>query len=175
MTSRLRADALTLAARSLHEEIVAAARRPEFYGEGRTPDTLEGRFDMVSFYGALAMIRLRGEGEAARALSQRLFDIMFKEFDDGLRSLGVGDTSVPKRIKKMAGAFYGRLKAYDDALAADDDAALGRAVGRNILGDEDHPAASALAVDGRRFFDALRARGIDALLDARVRKTARAA
>jgi hypothetical protein len=45
----------------------------------------------------------------------------------------------------MAGSFYGRLGAYTAALGARDQGALAAAVGRNVLGEEGHPFAPALA------------------------------
>ena len=38
--------------------------------------------------------------------------------DNSLRELGFGDLGVPKRMKKMAEAFYGRAAAYREALEA---------------------------------------------------------
>jgi cytochrome b pre-mRNA-processing protein 3 len=40
-------------------------------------------------------------------------------FDEALRDIGTGDLSVGKKIRKMGEAFYGRAKAYDEALADD--------------------------------------------------------
>ena len=41
-------------------------------------------------------------------------------FDSALRELGVGDISVPKRMKTLASAFYGRTKAYEAAMGSED-------------------------------------------------------
>lgn len=41
--------------------------------------------------------------------------------------------SVGKRVRAMAQAFYGRLAAYDAALAAEDDADLAAALRRNLF------------------------------------------
>ena len=45
--------------------------------------------------------------------------------DDNLREMGVGDLAVPKEMRRMGEAFYGRAQAYRAALAAGDDAAAG--------------------------------------------------
>jgi cytochrome b pre-mRNA-processing protein 3 len=47
--------------------------------------------------------------------------------------MGVGDTTVPKRMKRFAEAFYGRARAYDEALASDDPAGLQASLSRNVL------------------------------------------
>ena len=44
--------------------------------------------------------------------------------DDNLREMGVGDLAVPKQMRRMGEAFYGRAQAYRAALAAADDQAL---------------------------------------------------
>jgi cytochrome b pre-mRNA-processing protein 3 len=45
---------------------------------------------------------------------------MFRDLDRSLREMGVGDFGVPKRIRAMIQAFYGRANAYstDDMKAA---------------------------------------------------------
>ena len=58
--------------------------------------------------------------------------------DRSLRELGVGDTTVPKRMKTMMQVFYGRADAYGSALrGSDPQAALANAVSRNILSYND--------------------------------------
>jgi cytochrome b pre-mRNA-processing protein 3 len=117
----------------LLEAVVAASRRPEFYGPGRVPDTLAGRFDLLTLNAALALVRLKASPEAAR-LAQAFTDRLFRHIDSGLREAGVGDLTVPKKMRKLAGEFYGRLEAYAGALAAPE--ALSGAIARNILGDQ---------------------------------------
>ncbi|MEQ8745620.1 ubiquinol-cytochrome C chaperone family protein [Pyruvatibacter sp.] len=117
---------------ALYGVIMAQARDPYFYAQLGVPDTVEGRFDMVTLHTYLVNARLRGGGEAAQALSQDLFDHMFRDMDHALREMGVGDMGIGKRIQKMASKFYGRTDAYEKALADADPAALRDAVGRNI-------------------------------------------
>jgi cytochrome b pre-mRNA-processing protein 3 len=66
-------------------------------------------------------------------LAQAFTDRLFRHIDSGLREAGVGDTTVPKKMRRLAGDFYGRLAAYAGALG--DPSALADAIGRNILGD----------------------------------------
>jgi cytochrome b pre-mRNA-processing protein 3 len=77
--------------------------------------------------------RLKGEAAPATALAQRFFDTMFADFDRSLREIGTGDLSVGRHVKRMAEAFYGRIRAYEDGLAAGD-AELGAALARNLYG-----------------------------------------
>lgn len=123
--------ARTQDALALYDIAVAHARSEAFYRNG-TADTPEGRFEIIALHIILLIRRGVAEGEGAKPFNQTLFDVMFDDMDAGLRELGVGDTSVPKRIKKMSEAFYGRAKAYGEAIAADDPVALAAALRRNV-------------------------------------------
>lgn len=109
----------------------AASRQPAMFGAGRIPDTLQGRFEAVTLHAGLALFRLRAEAGAA-GLTQLFTDKLFRDFDAGLREEGVGDTSVSKRMHKLAGDFYGRVRAYSAALEAGDKDALSAALERNV-------------------------------------------
>jgi cytochrome b pre-mRNA-processing protein 3 len=122
--------------------VQAASRRPAFFGETRISDTLEGRFELMTVNAALALIRLKAEPEADR-LAQEFADLFFRSIDAGLREAAVGDLSVPKKMRRLAGDFYGRLNAYAAAIEAQDHASLAAAVARNVVTAE--PFAAALA------------------------------
>lgn len=128
----------------LLEAVTEAGRRPTLYAAGRIPDTLEGRFEAMTLYAVLAMIRLSADPDAA-PLAQQFADKLFRAFDAGLREAGVGDTAVPKRMRALASNFYGRLEAYRGAIGVGDRVALASALGRNIFADEAHAFAPALA------------------------------
>jgi cytochrome b pre-mRNA-processing protein 3 len=121
---------------NLHDRIVAAARAPALYGRLGASDTLEGRFETLALHAVLVLRRLRGLPPPADDLAQDLVDALFGGLDASLRQIGVGDMAVPKRMKKLAQAFYGRAGAYDGALDARDEPALVAALARNVTGDE---------------------------------------
>lgn len=125
---------------TLYGAIVAQARNPSFYAEHGVPDTVQGRFEMVVLHAFLVLHRLRDESEERRELGQALFDVLFLDFDRGLRELGVADTKVPRKIRQMGEAFYGRVRAYDEALAAGGEGALEQALARNVLAQPDGQA-----------------------------------
>jgi cytochrome b pre-mRNA-processing protein 3 len=131
---------------ALYGAIVAQARLPGFYVTYGAPDTAEGRFDMVVLHLALVCRRLSHESGAAdapaRKLSQQVFDMFCADMDHNLREMGVGDLTVPKKMRRMGEACYGRLGVYDHALAATDDEELATALARNVLG-ADAPGALA--------------------------------
>jgi cytochrome b pre-mRNA-processing protein 3 len=65
--------------------------------------------------------------------------------DENLREMGVSDLSVPKEMRRMGEAFYGRAGAYRAALAADGDTALEEALLRNLFGGRRSAAIPVLA------------------------------
>jgi cytochrome b pre-mRNA-processing protein 3 len=149
----------------LHDDIVSAARRPALFVGLGAPDTLDGRFEMIALHAGLAMRRLTTISGAGMEIAQELADCVFGHFDDGLREIGVGDTAVPRRMKRLAEAFYGRNAAYGEALNEQTNDRLASALARNVYGVDDvasAPKAAALAryvracveaLDGQRLED----------------------
>jgi len=149
--------------------IVAQARSPAFYRDFGVPDTVNGRFDMVVLHLALVLARLRGSGAETEPLAQGVFDLFCRDMDGNLREMGISDLKVPKQMKGIGEAVYGRLRAYDEALAAPGLAALEKLVSRNLQDgmpgkrrgqpQDDAPAppvaAQALAAYVRESHDAL--------------------
>lgn len=127
---------------SLYAAIVEQSRQPAFYLEGAVPDTVDGRFEMISLHAFLIMRHLKGRGDKAQDLSQAVFDQMFSDMDQSLREIGVGDLSVGKRVKEMAKVFYGRIVAYEAALDGGEET-LEEALRRDLFGTvEDVPETS---------------------------------
>ncbi len=116
---------------ALYGAIVAQARLPGFYRDYAVPDTVEGRFELIVLHLALVLDRV-AEEPALRALGQGVFDRFCQDMDHNLREMGVGDLTVPKQMRRMGGAFYGRAQAYREALAASGDKALAEILTRNI-------------------------------------------
>ncbi len=119
-------------AECLYAGAVRQARTPAFFGEGRIPDSVEGRFEALALHGFLVLHRLKREGDDSRALAQQFFDVMFADLDRNLREIGIGDLAVGKRIKLLAENFYGRIKSYENGLNDAGDA-LEWALARNLL------------------------------------------
>lgn len=130
----------------LYGAIVAHSRDPGFYTDFEVPDTIEGRFEMIVLHAFLLFHRLKGEDEARRELGQRVFDTFCADMDANLREMGVGDLTVPKKMKRVAEAFYGRVGVYDEALASGDEAVLAQALLRNVYGSEAERTTEAAAL-----------------------------
>jgi cytochrome b pre-mRNA-processing protein 3 len=156
---------------ALYGAAVTAARQPVYFGRLGVPDTLDGRFDLVSFHVALLINRLRHDSDAAGPkLAQAVFDAMFADMDVNLREMGVGDLVVGKRVKKMWEAFHGRAAAYEAAFESGDMEALAEALSRNVWrGEAPAGAPAELASQAGAIRAVLAAQPLASLLKGEVR------
>ena len=119
----------------LNGEIMAAARQPAFFLEYEVADTVEGRFELLCLVATTALRRIEKLPAPGPDIAQDLTDAVFAGFDIALREIGVGDLTVPKKMKKMAQGWLGRGVAYRAALDAADHPGLALAIARNVYGD----------------------------------------
>lgn len=132
----------------LHGEIMAGVQQPGLYLHCGAPDTFEGRLEMLILHTSLTVRRIERLAAPGPELAQDVLDGVFRHLDGTLREMGVGDVTVPKRMKKHAEAFAGRAVSYAKALEAGDDSALRLALARNVARDEsaaDSPETRRLA------------------------------
>lgn len=124
--------------------LTTAGRQPGFYLYLNVPDTVMGRFELLSIVMILYFRRTKSSSTSGQEIAQEIVDAFFQDLDHSMRELGIGDQGVPKRMKKFAGMFYGRLESYAAALDGDDVEALAAALARNI-----YPQSEATAADMR--------------------------
>lgn len=122
-------------AHRLYIVLVKQSRQPAFFESCGIADTVAGRFDMIVLHAVLLLRRFNRQPDKTRKLSQALFDYMFDDFDLNLREIGVGDTGIGKRIKKMGTGFYGRMAVYNEGLDSDGDQPLRDSLARNLYRD----------------------------------------
>jgi len=150
--------------------IVAQARKPVFYQEWQVDDTLDGRFDCIVLH--LCLVLQKMESEIARSdvgyFMRTMTEAFFADMDRSIREMGVGDTGIGLRVKKMAQAFYGRKKAYMDANG--EEMALRDALLRNVYRQKDVPAecVASLAAYMARNYRALQGQHVDAMMQGRL-------
>ncbi len=149
----------------LHADIVAAVRDPLFYTDYGVSDTFEGRFELLAVHAGLVLRRLNAAEPPGPAVAQDLVDTIFGHLDSDLREAGVGDITVPKRMKKLAEAFLGRSSAYDQALRQDSEA-LAAALARNVFADRSDGTRLAAYVSSA--YRSLEAASVSALLGQRL-------
>jgi cytochrome b pre-mRNA-processing protein 3 len=130
---------------AVYNAIVAQSRQPVFYAQWQVPDTVTGRFDMISLHMALLFRRLRADSGPQHDFSQAVFDLFFRDMDRSLREMGVGDLGVPKKIQKMGNIFFGLLAALNQAMDRNDATALEAVLARNIYDGNAGPHSASLA------------------------------
>ena len=149
----------------LYVQIVAQARQPVFYSDWGVDDSVDGRFDVIVLHIFLLLSRLEQEGTnpIIEEFSRTVSEAFFSDMDRSLREMGSTDTGVSMRIKNMAQASYGRMKAYKDA--ASDETVMAEALRRNVYREREVKSeivASLAAYMGRNHI-ALKAQSVDAI------------
>jgi len=156
---------------ALYGAVVAQARCPRFYQEYGVADTVLGRFDMIVLHAALLLRRVREGDSAMQGLAQGVFDAFCLDIDHNLREMGISDQGVPRQMRRVGEAFYGRVRAYEAALARPDNGLLAEALARNVYAEAIEPqvAAAHLADYVRRIVDALADQDLAALAEGKIR------
>ena len=149
---------------AIYGMIVTQTREPLFYRDFGVPDTVNGRFDLLVLHLWIVLRRFKPL-EGGVALSQSLFDRFCEDMDANLREMGVGDITVPKRMRAFGEAFYGRVAAYDVALDQGQEP-LAQALCKNILNGEGIAKARRLAIYAEKAMTSLAAIDEAALLGA---------
>jgi cytochrome b pre-mRNA-processing protein 3 len=141
----------------LYNAIVSEGRNAHWYADGKVPDTLDGRFDMIAAILVMTLLRLEDEPDRKQE-SVWLTEIFVEDMDGQLRQIGIGDMIVGKHIGKMMSALGGRLSAYRPAMEPGGD--LRSALERNLYRGVAPDSAALSHVEERlRHFRA----GLDAL------------
>lgn len=170
----------------LYGAIVTHARRPAFFaghGASRTSDgaatvapgggvldTPEGRTAMIIVLMLPLLERLQAGGPRERRVARLLAETFVTDIDDSLREMGVGDMSVPRKVKRAAQALWERYRAYREAAASPDPvAALAAEFAATVPGlDSDPTGAEALARLTLSSAADLRSGPLEALLAGRI-------
>lgn len=153
---------------AVYTAIVAQSRQPVFYAEWGVPDTVTGRFDMISLHLALVFRRLRNEKKVGIEFGQALFDLFFKDMDRSLREMGAGDLSVPKKVRKMTEIFYALLTGVNEAIDRGDRAGVEVVLRRNVFGESEAGRADELAAYLFAQADSLAKQALEAIAGGRI-------
>ena len=101
---------------TLYAVIVAETRRKEFYLGGAVPDTIDGRFAVLSTLLALTDIRLGGGDASAKAVAPRLAERFIADMDVQMREAGFGDPGLGKQVRMMVGSLASRVERWQVAI-----------------------------------------------------------
>lgn len=127
--------------------IVAQARQPAFFTRYGVVDSPEGRTAVIILLLFPLLERLQAGDTRARRVARFLCETFVTDIDDCLREMGVGDLTVPKKVKRAAQALGERCLAYRRAAGGSEPAkVLAEELATSIPGLENDPrAAEALA------------------------------
>lgn len=118
-------------AEQIYEVALMNTRDVVFYQDYGVPDSFDGRFDLLLLHLFIQLNRIM-ESKDYNKVSQKLFDITFRDMDQTLREMGIGDMGITKHLKRMMKAFNGRMHAYQDAL--EDKQEIKDVLTRNLYG-----------------------------------------
>ncbi|MEO6198707.1 MAG: ubiquinol-cytochrome C chaperone family protein [Sphingomicrobium sp.] len=101
--------------------VTAIARRPAFYRAGAVPDTIDGRFALLTTVLALMLVRIEREGEAGNPLSVAVTERFIAAMEAEHRELGLGDPTLGKTVRKLVGALARRVDRWRTAISSGGD------------------------------------------------------
>jgi cytochrome b pre-mRNA-processing protein 3 len=106
---------------ALFEAITALTRQPHWYVEGQVPDTLDGRFAVLSTVTALVLARIEQFGDEGNPVSVSLTERFIEVMEAEHRELGLGDPTLGKTVRKLVGSLGRRTALWRDATAGSSD------------------------------------------------------
>jgi cytochrome b pre-mRNA-processing protein 3 len=136
-------------ASALYAAIVTETRHPDWYRDAGIPDTLDGRFAVLTSLLALTDIRLERGADEARALGPRLAEAFIADMDAQMREAGFGDPALGKQVRTMVGSLAGKVDKWRlavEAIEPWDEVARTNLYGEAIPGS----SAAEKAIDGTR-------------------------
>jgi len=151
---------------ALYAAIVAEARRPEWYRDAVVPDTLDGRFAVLTSLLALADIRLERGADDARAIGPRLAEAFIADMDAQMREAGFGDPSLGKQVRMMVGALASKVDKW--RLAVEAIQPWDEVAGTSLYGDSPPDAADKGVEATRDWWRRLQQAGDSAIAEGRI-------
>ena len=150
---------------ALFAALVGEARATHWFVEGGVPDTLDGRFAMLSTIVALATVRLERGGAEAQAASVALAERFVEAMDAEHRQLGIGEPGIGKTVRKLVGALARRVEYWRGAVDGGD---WGAAVEASLGGAASAAGVQHCDVALRDLWDRLERTADEALADGRI-------
>lgn len=104
-------------AQSLYHGAVELARLPLFYEKFNVADNKEGRVAMVVIMVTILLDALKKNNHPKQAiLRQALSNHMVNDFEVNLREMGVGDLSVPRKMRALMKSAIGFSQNFSQSL-----------------------------------------------------------
>jgi cytochrome b pre-mRNA-processing protein 3 len=149
---------------ALFDAATREARDPRWYRDGKVPDTLEGRFALLTTVIAMVMVRLEALGEDGGRLSVALTERFVEVMESEHRELGIGDPTLGKTVRKLVAALSRRVDVWRAALAGR--LAWAEAASDSLAGGSDSAAYREKSL--RALADRLEASSLEQLADGQI-------
>jgi cytochrome b pre-mRNA-processing protein 3 len=107
--------------RAMFESATSMTRMPHWYVEGMVPDTVDGRFLVLSTIIALLLVRLERDGDAGNSASVALTERFIEVMESEHRELGLGDPTLGKTVRKLVGMLARRNELWREAVNGEKD------------------------------------------------------
>jgi cytochrome b pre-mRNA-processing protein 3 len=127
-----RLTAETARGAELFDRVVAKAREEHWYVAGGIPDTIDGRFAMLTTIAAVVMVRLERDGESGNEVAASLTERFVEAMEAEHREMGIGDPTLGKIVRKLVGSLARRVELWRSAVEGGDWAATAR---QSLFGD----------------------------------------
>ena len=101
----------------LFAAITSLAREPHWYVGGAVPDTLDGRFAVLSTVTALVLVRLEAEKDSGNIASVALTERFVEAMDSEHRELGLGDPKLGRTVRKLVGLLARRTELWRETVS----------------------------------------------------------
>ena len=143
---------INLIANDMAENLNQSARSPMFYTKLGVNDNIQGRLDLTLLH--LAVLSAATPGQK---IAQKVFDVVFAQIEQSLRQVGVGDLSVPRKMRDIMRASNGLTHVLSNALSAEGTDDLSQVILKNLYNDNEEQQDNAKAVANyiRSCYDAL--------------------
>ena len=103
----------------LFDAAVAETRPIHWFEQGDVPDTVDGRFALLSTVVALTIVRLEQFGDEGRLASAALTERFVDTLDVELREMGLGDPTLGKQVRKLVGALGSKVERWRAVVDSD--------------------------------------------------------
>lgn len=145
--------------KALYAAIVSETRAADWYRIAQVPDTIDGRFAVLSTLLALLDIRLGKGGVGAKAVAPRVTERFIADMDVQMREAGFGDPGLGKQVRMMVGSLASKVERWQNVIdrGADWEAAVASSLYRDEPPGAEAVAAGSTLVQG--WWDRLGAAG----------------
>ena len=119
--------------------VTREARESHWYLAGEVPDSIDGRFAMLTTVAAMVMVRLERDGDSGNSESAALTERFVEAMEAEHREMGLGDPTLGKTVRRLVGSLARRVELWRTAVADD---GWREAVRDSIYGFDEAPKES---------------------------------